>query len=242
MSTVSRLFLSLGAAAALAGCAAQQPAPRVEMSAAGLELVASKTFDDVWVRPGTDLGAYRELVLDSARLEYRDVDERLGIYSLRLRPGHDAYPIPEDQRARMDATFERSLAEALDESTHYRRVEEHGSSTLAVRAMLVDFVSRVPAQEPFADSWVRSVGEGTLIVELWDPGQDALLVRALDHRKDARAPGRDLVRANQVASWPELSRHMQLWAGQTRMLIDELYRHTAVHEAGGDSLRGQRVR
>jgi hypothetical protein len=177
------------------------------------------------VRPGIDLGAYRDLVLDSARLEYRDVDERLGIYSLRLRPGHDAYPIPDGQRARIEEAFERRMAEALDKSRHYRRVEERGPGTLAVRAMLVDFVSRVPAQEPFADLWVRSVGEGTLIVELWDEGRDELLVRALDHRKDARAPGRELVRANQVASWPELNRHLQLWAGQTRTLIDQLHRH-----------------
>lgn len=226
MNRITRFSLCVGTAVVLAACAAQPPRHGgVEMSEAGLERVPGMTFDEVWVRPGIDLGAYREFVLDSVQLEYRDVDERLGIHSLRPRPGNDAYSIPDGQRARIEETFERRLGEALAESKHYRRVEERDPGTLTVRVMLVDFVSRVPAQEPFADLWVRSVGEGTLIVELWDVGRDDLLVRALSHRKDARAPGRDLIRANQVASWPELNRHMQLWAGQTRALIDQLYRH-----------------
>jgi hypothetical protein len=226
MNTFTRLSLCLGAAVALAACAAQapRPTPVVEMSEAGLQRMAGTTFDEVWVRPGINLAAYRDLVLHSARVEYREVDERLGIHSLRMRPGHDAYPIPEEQRARIEEIFERKLAEALDQSRQFRRVAELGPDTLTVRAVLVDFVSRVPAQEPFADVYVRSVGEATLIVELWDEERDELLVRALDHSKDARAPGVQLIRANQVASWTEMNRNMQLWTSQARTLIDQLYR------------------
>jgi hypothetical protein len=54
---------------------------------------------------------------------YREVGEKIGYESLRLRADWDGFPIPADQRARIEKSFQDRLAQALDDSANYRRME-----------------------------------------------------------------------------------------------------------------------
>jgi hypothetical protein len=227
MNANLKAMLCLGGGLLLAACAAPplQTVPDGELSAEGLQRMSGTTFDEVWVRPGLKVSSYRDIVLEPTSVAYREVDERVSYESPRMRSDRDGFPIPADQRARIEKSFQDRLAQALDASTNYRRVAAPAPGTLSLRAVLVDFVSRVPPEGTFGrtETYVTSVGEATLVIELWDSERDELLARAVDHRK-AGPPGTRLIRANHVTSWAEIDRQMQRWAGEARELVDQLYR------------------
>lgn len=226
MKTSIRAWLCLGGALVLAACAASplQPGPDGELTAEGLQRMTGSNLDEVWVRPGADLRGYRAVVLEPTEVAYREVGERVSYDTPRMRAEPDGFPIPADQRARIERSFRDRLAQELDASPHYRRVDEPAAGTLSVRAVLVDFVSRVPPEGSYGrrETYVSSVGEATLVLELWDIERDELLARAMDHRR-AGPQGHQLIRANHVTSWGEIDRQMQRWAGEVRSLLDQLY-------------------
>jgi hypothetical protein len=221
---LSQKFLALGTVFALGACAAPPMQEAGELSEDGLQRLTGTTFDEVWVRPGVDLRRFEAIALEEANVYYRDVEDGLRQRSPRLRTSEVAFAIPEDQRNRIERSFETSLAEALDNSEHFRRAPDPARDTLAVRASLVDFVSRVPREGGIGRTqiYVDSVGEATLVIELWDPQRNELLARAIDHQR-LGPPGHQLVRGNQVTSWAEINRQMRRWGGDVRSLLDELH-------------------
>jgi hypothetical protein len=224
MSVSARSFLCIAAALAIAACVAS-PArltPTGEVSADGLQRLSGGSFDELWVRPGLDLAAYRELLLESTSVSYRDVGERTGGELTRPRSTRDGFAIPLELRERIEASFRLRVAEALDESASYRRVESPGPGVLQAQVGLVDFVSTAPPDEPQARAWVSSVGHATLVIELYDSVSKHLLVRASKHAR-AGPHAYQLIQANAVRSWSELDRQMIRWGNETRGLLEQLY-------------------
>ncbi len=219
-------MLCLGAALLLGACAAPplKPVPGAALSEDGLQRMSGTEFDEVWARPGLRLGADRGVRLDSTTVSFREVDERIRLEATRVRAAPDAFPIPADQRASIEASFRDRLTEALAESPQFRRSAMPGAGTLSLRAELVDFISKMPAEGTLGlnQAFVTSAGEATLIIELWDPERDELLARAIDHRR-AGPPGPELVRGNRVTSWVEIDRQMRRWGRDVRKLIDQLH-------------------
>jgi hypothetical protein len=226
MNRIANRLPCLCAALLLGACAAPplQTAPGAEISEEGLQRMSGTEFDEVWARPGLRLGATRGVMLDSTTVAFRDVDERVRLEATRVRATPDAFPIPADQRASIEASFRNRLAEALEQSPQFRRSAVPGAGTLALRAELVDFVSKMPAEGTLGlnQAFVTSAGEATLIIELWDAERGELLARAIDHRR-AGPPGPELVRGNRVTSWVEIDRQMRRWGRDVRMLVDQLY-------------------
>jgi hypothetical protein len=225
MNLPMKSAMCLGAALLLTACAAPplQETPG-EVSAEGLQRLAGTSFDEVWARPGIDITRFQALALDEASVYYRDVEDGARLLSPRLRTSQTAFAIPERERNRIEERFHTRLSEALEGSQHFRTVPEPQAGAVSVRASLVDFVSRVPPEGALGRTqvWVNSVGEATLVLELWDHERNELLVRAIDHQK-AGPPGQQLIRGNQVTSGAELNRTMQRWGTNVRNLLDELY-------------------
>ncbi len=224
MSVSVRSLLCVVAVLAIAACVAS-PArltPSGEMSADGLQRLSGGSFDELWVRPGTDLAAYRELLLESTGVSYRDVGERTGRELTRAHGTRDGFPIPLKLRERIEASFRLRLAEALDQSASFRRVESPGPGVLQAEVGLVDFVSTSPPDEPQARAWVSSVGHATLVIELYDSVSKHVLVRASKHAR-AGPHAYQLIQANAVRSWSELDRQMIRWGTETRTLLDQLH-------------------
>lgn len=226
MNRISNRLPLLCATLLLGACAAPplQTAPGAVLSEEGLERLSGTEFDEVWARPGLRLGTTRGVMLDSTTVAFRDVDERIRLEATRVRATPDAFPIPADQRASIEASFRKRLAEALEQSPQFRRNAVPGAGTLALRAELVDFVSKMPAEGTLGmnQAFVTSASEATLIVELWDAERNELLARATDHRR-AGPPGPELVRGNRVTSWVEIDRQMRRWGRDIQRLIDALY-------------------
>jgi hypothetical protein len=227
MNTTIRSALCLCGALLLGACAAPplQHGPGDEFSAEGLHRMSGTAFAEVWARPGLRTSNYSEIVLETTSVAYREVGEGIRYESPRRYVRQDAFPIPQHLRERIEQTFEKRLSQALDGSSQFRHVSEAAPGTLSLRAVLVDFVSKVPPERTYGPSrvYVTSVGEATLIVELWDNERDELLVRAVDHGK-AGPPGSQLIRGNEVTSWVEIDHQMERWATEVRQLVDQLHR------------------
>lgn len=235
MNNHLHLILGLGCVLLLGACAAPplQTGPAGEVSEEGLQRMTGTAFDEVWLRPGVSIGNYRGIVLEPTSVAYREVGEGIRYDSPRMRVNEDAFPIPEAQRARIETTFEQKLTHALEESGRFQIVDEAGPGTLSVRAQLVDFVSKVPREGALGrtEVYVTSVGEATLIIEIWDNERDELVARAVDHQR-AGPPGAQLIRGNQVTSWAEMNRQMERCADQARELMDELHQVDSARTAG----------
>lgn len=216
-------LLFLGAVLTLCACATPPAQETGEFSGEGLQRLSGTTFDEVWLRPGVELNRFDAITLEEANVYYRDVEDGIRQQSPRLRTSEVAFAIPEDQRSRIERSFETSLVDALHSSPYFRPIPDPAQDTLAIRASLVDVVSRVPREGGIGRTqvYVDSVGDATLVVELWDSRRDQLLVRAIDHQR-LGPPGHQLVRGNQVTSSAEINRQMRRWAADVRSLLEEL--------------------
>lgn len=226
----------LGAVLLLGACAAP-PLQIVDgnVSEEGLQRLGGTAFDEVWARPGVDLRQFQLLAVEQATIDYRDVEDGIRERSLLHRSGQTAFAIPEDERQRIERLFQRRLSESLERSSQFRYSPTVVPGALMVRASLVDYVSRAPREDRLpgrSQVWVRSVGEASLIVELWDPERDQLLVRVLDHEVMEAGASR-LVRGDSVTSVAEIDRQMQRWARDLRQVVDQLY------ELGGTGALGR---
>lgn len=224
MNSFARAMLALVAGAALAACAAAPlaPAPGVALSPQGLQRMTGTKFDEVWIRPGFQPSRYAPVVLESTGVSFREVQERPRLDVLRARPTQDVFPVPAAQRARIVERFEERLVEAVADGRRVTVGTPPGPGALTVRAGLVDFVSHVPAEEPLVRNVVSSVGEATLVVEFWDMERGELLLHAVRHGR-IEPLGPQLIRGNDVASWPELDRQLRRWSEDVRVLLDTVY-------------------
>lgn len=224
MNTIARGILALVAGATLAACAAAPLAPDrgTALSPQGLQRMTGTKFDQVWIRPGFQPALYSTVILESTGVSFREVQERPRLDVLRARPGQDAFPIPEAQRARIEERFEQRLAEALVDGRRVTAGTPPTPGALTVRAGLVDFVSHVPTEEPTVRNVVSSVGQAALVVEFWDVERNELLLHAIRHGR-IEPLGPQLIRGNEVANWPELDRQLRRWSEDVRGLLDTVY-------------------
>lgn len=231
----------LGAALLLGACAA--PSLHVgngDVSEEGLWRLGGTAFDEVWARPGVDLRQFQVLAMDQATVSYRDVGDGIRERSLLHRTSQTAFTIPEGEQERIEHLFQRRLSESLEQSPQVRYSPDAVPGALLMRASLVDYVSRAPREDRMtgrSQVWVSSVGEATLIVELWDPERDELLVRAIDHQRMEPGASR-LIRGDSVTSVAEVDRQMQRWARDVRLVFEQLYELSGT-EALGKSANGQ---
>ena len=238
---LKRLGALLGAAFVIGACAA--PPLQVGeglVSEEGLQRLSGTAFDEVWARPGVDLRRFPSLAMDQANVYYRDVEDGTRERSLLRRTHQAGFTIPEHQRDQIEHLFQRRLSESLERSDLIRYSSDVVPGALLMRASLVDYVSHAPHEDRMAGRsqvWVSSAGEATLIVELWDPERDELLVRAIDHQK-MEPGGSRLIRGDSVTNVAEVDRQLQRWARDVRLVVDQLYQLSGT-ETLGRTVNGQ---
>jgi hypothetical protein len=133
--------------------------------------------------------------------------------------------ISERDRNRIESFFRQRFSESLQRSPNFQYSSEVVPGALLVRASLVDYVSLAPSEGSLPErsqAWVRYVAEATLVVELWDPVRDELLVRVTDHQQIEPAGWR-FTRGDSVTRFAAIDRQMQRWAGAVGELVDQFY-------------------
>src|SRR6266496_3065694 len=198
-----RTFFVLGTVSFLA--LATVPSPGADAATPeGLVSVRSLNLDELYLRPNTDLASYRSVMIDPVQVAFRKdwnrdfVDPHASIRRLSQ----------DDVRRIADETasgLQTALAEAF-KARGYAIAGAPGPGVLRLSPTLSDVY--VNAVEDLytggtTKSFTKDAGEATLVLDVLDGGNGALLGHVVDRRTAQETKGTqrgDLIRSPRVAS------------------------------------------
>ena len=167
--------------AVLDSCAATSP-PTPTQPAPNLARVRNSQVDELYVAPGASLSPYNKVLIDPVDVAFeRDWKQR--------HPEVDSEDAAK-VRGRVSAGFSDVFAHELAKNGRYTVVYQPGPGVLRIRAAILDLDVAAPSviAPTNGNSYVLSLGQMTLLLELYDSRADALLARAID-RKRGRETG-----------------------------------------------------
>jgi hypothetical protein len=219
MATSARLLMVVMAAGSALACnttPAAAPVLGVEESFDGLRRVEHPRAGVGWMRPDFDISGYDKVRLEGAGVEFRPVRRSGG---QRGSSGIREFPVTEAQKARLIEIVSTAFREELARSEHFELVDENGPDVLTVWGGLLDVASFVPpSRAGRGDTFLSTVGEATLVIELRDSQSNATLLRFLD-RQAANRTGTP-TRATTTSNWAEVRRVSRRWATFLRARLD----------------------
>jgi hypothetical protein len=217
-SLVQYLGISLSALL-LAGCAGTptvDTGPNAEVTYDGLYRVRGTSLDDVWVKADFDLTPYSKIMPVNGGIAYREVRDPGN--TARARSSATEFPISQANRRRLVDTVSEEFRNEFEGLENYELVSEPGPDVLTLKLSLIDVVSSVPPETiGRTDVYLRSVGEATLVLELYDSESGELLARAVDRRAAESAYPQQ---SNPVTNWAEVRRLASTWARILRQGFD----------------------
>lgn len=212
----------------LGGCARQTEAPPSSGSAPsydGLYPVENVSISGVWARPDIDLAGYHRILLRGAGIQYRPLHDSAA--AAASPDGPAAFPLTEDQKARLEEIFRNAFGQELARSERFRLADAPAPDVLVIRGGLLDVVSRTPPSSlAGSDVYLESVGTATLLIELIDSQSGAVLLRAIDRREVPRSASSGSEAP--ASSWQEVERLAQEWAERLREELDNLDRRMTI--------------
>ena len=226
MNTPARGLLLAGVVAITASCASAprpeptlQSGPEAEVSIDGLVRVDNPVVGVAFRKPDMDLTQYSRFMLDPVTVAYQKDpgNTRNSMGGM----GDSNFALTPSQMERFRGWFQESVTEALTENDGYELTTEPGPDVMRIKAYLIDLVVRVPTQRMGRqDTYTRSYGEVSLILELYDSESGEVLLRAGDRRDPTRNTDSSLasVRPNFVRS--DVERMFDHWSELLRERLD----------------------
>jgi hypothetical protein len=217
-------FLALSA-----GCTSTpefQSGPDAEVTHDGLTRLDKTVMDVVWARTDIDLSGYSKVMFEGVGIEFRPVDGpysgQAGATSVRTT-SRTEFQLDDKTKALVREEIGGAFVEELSRSDEYEVVDAPGPDVLLLRAGLLDVVSRVPPTPMGRSSvYLDSVGEATLVLELYDSTSHAILIRAVDRRAAGNATTGAVTESNRATNRAEVRRLGRRWASIIRSGIETL--------------------
>jgi hypothetical protein len=211
------VFLLAGAASVVH---AKDAPPQV--SPEGLELQQTKHKNRlVYLRPGADFSKFQRVGLIDCYVEFeKDWQEDYN----RSRIGLEGKVKDEDverMKAGLAAEFKRVFAEELQKNGGYEVVNAAAPDVLVLRPALINVEVSAPdiMTAGISRTVVRSAGQMTLYLELWDGGTNTLLARIMDAEAD---PDSFAQVASGVSNKAAADRILGAWARELRERLDSV--------------------
>lgn len=201
-------FFGAALTAALLLCGAPARAGTATTTADGLQRLDDSVMAQAWAKPGVDLGEYTHIMIQPVGVEFEDVS----------RVSRDPYPIDERQKRMVLEVVPQVLGAELGKLKCYALTNEAGANVLILQSAVIDIVSHVPP-EPIGRgrTFVRNLGEATLVVELRDSMTNEVVARAVERR--AVSPT-FVQRSNSVSNAAEVREAAARWAADLRRQLD----------------------
>jgi len=165
---------------ALSALAQSQKWP--EVSDDGLRLVKGSKMSVVYAEPGADLGIYKRVMLKTPEVAFKKNWERQQRAGSADKLGG---PSTRTIKRKLAEEFEAVFTETLTNGG-YELVEEAASDVLVVRPMIINLDVNAPNRSGAGrnENYVRSAGEMTLYIELFDSETGDMIAKALDRKVD----------------------------------------------------------
>ena len=195
-----------------AGATFAAPGPAAPMAGDGLVSVQSRNLDQVYLRPGADLAAFRKVMIDPVQVEFsrnwlRNVNDPR--YVARVRPD-DARRIAAETTANLNVI----IADAF-KARGYEIVAAPGPGVLRLSARVTELYVNAPDVFPPGNtrSFARDAGEATLLLDVRDSVGGETLALIVDH--DTATDMMRLTRATSVSNTFWFDGMYKRWAKST---------------------------
>ena len=221
-----RFLTTIAMAALVAACASEptiQQGPDAEVTVDGLYRVDHAAFEHAYIDPDADWARYDQVLPGDAEFKFRAVKKTSESVRARSTAGVNEYYIDEDDRARLRDEVSAVFSEEVAKSERFSATDSAGPNVLVIRGGLVDIVSFVPPEYVGrGETFLSSVGEATLVIEVVDSMSGEVLFRAADRRAAERAGGTQPIRSSPATNWSEVRRLARSWGSTLREGLDSL--------------------
>jgi hypothetical protein len=206
------------------GFAAKEAPP--EVSPEGLHLVKSTKTRLVYVRPGASLAQYRRVAILECLVQFEKDWQRDYNNSQIGLEGRVSDADVERMKTGLAAEFKKVFADELAKKGGYEVVDVAAPDVLVLRPALINVEVNAPdlMTPGFSRTIVRSAGQMTLFLELWDSTSNTLLARVLDAQEAGTGMAQVANRATNVA---DADRILRDWARELRERLDDARQATA---------------
>lgn len=199
------------------GLGAEEKPP--EVTPEGLHLQTHTKSRLVYVRPGASLAQYHRVAILDCLVEFEKDWQR----DYNLSRAGTASRVSDSDVERMKTglaeEFKNVFAKELQEKGGYEVVDDAAPDVLVLRPALLNV--EVNAPDLMSPGWgrtvVRSAGQMTLFLELWDSTSSTLLARVMDAQEADSGMAQV---ASRVYNKAEADRVLQEWAGELREHLD----------------------
>jgi len=160
------------------GCTTRVPTiemgPDAEISHDGLHLIdRTRRVQRAWVKPDLDLRNYTKLLPVNAGVHYKRPPNR--------RRGE--WPLNETQTTFVSEGLREAIQRELERQGKWEFVTERGPDVLVIRGAIIDLVITAPSDNVGRNTtYSQSIGQATLVIELFDSESLEILARIADRR------------------------------------------------------------
>ncbi len=211
-------WLCVGLALAYSLAIGAKDAPP-EVSEDGLHLQKSSKTRLVYAKPGASLSQYKRVTILDCYVEFEKNWERDYNNSKIGLEGRVTDKDVERMKSNLAAEFRKVFTEELQKNGGYQVVDTREADVLLLRPALINVEVNAPdiMTAGWSDTIVRSAGQMTLYLELWDAASNTILARVMDAKADNEAFAQ---RASGVTNKAAADRILKDWAGELRKHLD----------------------
>lgn len=190
-----------------------------QVSADGLQLQKSTKQRLVYVKPGATLTPYKRVAVLDCDVEFEKDWERDYNSSRVGLDGRVSDKDVEQMKSKLAAEFKRVFIEELQTNGGYEVVDTAAPDVLVLRPALINVGVNAPdvMTADIGATVVRSAGQMTLYLELWDSTTKAILARVIDAEADSNAFAQ---RASGPTNKAAADRILKEWAKELRQHLD----------------------
>jgi len=197
-----------------------------ETTPEGLVLQKNTKSRVVYLKPGATFTQYNRVAILDPLVEFEKDWQKDYNKSRRSLEGRVSDADVERMKAGLAAEFKKVFTKELQDKGGYQVVNTAAPDVLVLRPALVNVKVNAPdlMTAGINATVVRSAGQMTLFLELWDSSTNTLLARVLDAAADNDAFAKQ---ANRATNTQAADRILGDWAHELRVRLDEVKGKTA---------------
>jgi hypothetical protein len=192
-----------------------------ETTPEGLVLQKNTKSRVVYMKPGATFTQYNRVAILDPLVEFEKDWQKDYNSSRRSLEGRVSDKDIERMKAGLAAEFKKIFTKELQDKGGYQVVNTAAPDVLVLRPALVNVEVNAPdLMTPGINATVvRSAGQMTLLLELWDSETNTLLAQIMDAEAD---PDTIAKQANRVTNKNAADRILRDWAHELRVRLDEI--------------------
>lgn len=203
----------------LASAVAKDDPPAV--SPDGLQLQKSTKSRLVYVKPGATFTQYEKFAILDCYVEFeKDWEKDYNASRMGLE-GRVTEKDVERMKTGLAEEFKKEFTKELQDKGGYQVVDQAAPGVLVLRPALINVEVNAPdvMSADIGRTIVRSAGQMTLYLELWDSATNTILARVMD----AKADEGFAEQANRATNTAAADRILSEWARELRERLDEVH-------------------